>query len=88
MEPEHIQEIKEIVNQASSGNWIPAAVVASLVGVIVILLLMIYKRDKKEIEKKHDDLNEVTKKLTDLTTSNQKLLAVHDIEIENLKQRA
>ncbi|NRB64026.1 MAG: hypothetical protein HRU40_13550 [Saprospiraceae bacterium] len=88
MEPKHIDEIREIVNQASVGNWIPAAVVASLMSLVVLLLLVIYKKDKKESNKRHDNLEELTQKLADLTTANQKILAVHDTEINNLKQRA
>ena len=71
MKPEHITEGLELINQASNpGGWFPASIVAALLSLIILLLLSLYKRDRKfsEIRIKEFDKNQKS-----LIESNQKL---------------
>ena len=63
METEHIHEITKVANEAAVGNWIPAAIVGSLLGLIIILLLAIYGKDKKSNNKRHEDSEKLIQSL-------------------------
>jgi hypothetical protein len=85
MEQKHIEEIKNVIEQASNGQWIPAAVVASLMSVVVVLLLVIYKKDKKDSEIRHKDAEKRISKIEELNQNMVILVNRHDVEIDNLK---
>ncbi len=87
MDEKYINEIKQVVEQANEGNWIPAAIVASALTIIVILLLYIYKRDRKEADKRHESHEELINKLTEVSANNAKIIAVHEAQIKNIEQR-
>lgn len=83
MEKEQVQEVIKIVNEANGGNWTPAAIVGSLLGVIIVLLLYIYVRDRKDSERKHETHGTNIAKLTE---ANEKLTIIverHDIKIDH-----
>ena len=52
--PEDLEEFKEIILQASQGNWIPMTILASCLGVIMILVSYIYTKNEKTNSKRHD----------------------------------
>jgi len=87
MDKEQIQEVVKIINEANSGNWIPMAVVGSLFGIIIVLLLYIYNRDRKISVYKHRDIDEIQSRLS---SNNEKLTILvnrHDVKLEEHDKR-
>ena len=87
MDKEQVQEVVKIINEANSGNWIPMAVVGSLFGIIVILLLYIYNRDRKISVYKHREIEEIQSRLS---SNNEKLTILvnrHDVKLEEHDKR-
>lgn len=82
MDKEQVQEVVKIINEANSGNWIPMAVVGSLFGIIILLLLYIYNKDRKTSIYKHRDIDEIQSRLS---SNNEKLTILvnrHDVKLE------
>ena len=87
MDKEKVQEVVKIINEANSGNWIPMAVVGSLFGIIIVLLLYIYNRDRKISLYKHRDIDEIQSRLS---SNNEKLTILvnrHDVKLEEHDKR-
>ena len=87
MDKEQVQEVVKIINEANSGNWIPMAVVGSLFGIIIVLLLYIYNRDRKISLYKHRDIDEIQSRLS---SNNEKLTILvnrHDVKLEEHDKR-
>ena len=87
MDKEQVQEVVKIINEANSGNWIPMAVVGSLFGIIIVLLLYIYNRDRKISVYKHRDIEEIQSRLS---YNNEKLTILvnrHDVKLEEHDKR-
>ena len=87
MNNEQAQEIVKIINEANSGNWIPMAVVGSLFGIIILLLLYIYNKDRKTSIYKHRDIEEIQSRLS---SNNEKLTILvnrHDVKLEEHDKR-
>ena len=87
MDKEQVQEVVKIINEANSGNWIPMAVVGSLFGIIILLLLYIYNRDRKTSIYKHRDIEEIQSRLS---SNNEKLTILvnrHDVKLEEHDKR-
>ena len=87
MDKEQVHEVVKIINEANSGNWIPMAVVGSLFGIIIVLLLYIYNRDRKISVYKHRDIEEIQSRLS---SNNEKLTILvnrHDVKLEEHDKR-
>ena len=87
MDKEQVQEVVKIINEANNGNWIPIAVVGSLFGIIVLLLLYIYNKDRKISIYKHKDIEDIQSKLS---LNNEKLTILvnrHDVKLEEHDKR-
>ena len=87
MDKEQVQEVVKIINEANSGNWIPMAVVGSLFGIIIVLLLYIYNKDRKTSIYKHRDIDEIQSRLS---SNNEKLTILvnrHDVKLEEHDKR-
>ena len=87
MNEEQAQEIVKIINEANTGNWIPIAIVGSLFGIIIVLLLYIYNRDRKISLYKHRDIEEIQSRLS---SNNEKLTILvnrHDVKLEEHDKR-
>ena len=87
MDKEQVQEVVKIINEANSGNWIPMAVVGSLFGIIILLLLYIYNKDRKTSIYKHRDIEEIQSRLS---SNNEKLTILvnrHDVKLEEHDER-
>jgi len=99
MNKQQFDEIKRVMEQAAGGDYQPLYIISGLIvffsGLIVLLLIYIYKNDKqiksaevkemKERQERQDRLIEGTNKLT---TQNSKLIAVHEAEIKHIKHTA
>lgn len=87
MNKEQAQDIVKIINEANTGNWIPIAIVGSLFGIIIVLLLYIYNRDRKISLYKHKDIDEIQSRLS---SNNEKLTILvnrHDVKLEEHDKR-
>ena len=87
MDKEQVQEVVKIIHEANSGNGIPMAVVGSLFGIIILLLLYIYNRDRKISIYKHRDIEEIQSRLS---SNNEKLTILvnrHDVKLEEHDKR-
>jgi len=87
MNKEQAQDIVKIINEANTGNWIPIAIVGSLFGIIIVLLLYIYNRDRKISLYKHRDIDEIQSRLS---SNNEKLTILvnrHDVKLEEHDKR-
>ena len=87
MNKEQAQEVVKIINEANTGNWIPIAIVGSLFGIIIVLLLYIYNRDRKISLYKHRDIDEIQSRLS---SNNEKLTILvnrHDVKLEEHDKR-
>lgn len=80
MSTEQYNELKQTIEMASQGDYVPLLLIA---GVIIICFLTIvavivgqYKRDQTE-----------NKEVQKLSIQNAKILSEHNIEIKNLKER-
>lgn len=65
MDKETADEIIRTVESANSGNWIPLTIVAAAFGVVIILLVYIWKQKMKEDERRHDANESILKQLTE-----------------------
>lgn len=86
MDEQQIKEVGQIIVEAGGGNWIPAAVVGSLMSVIVILLLYIYSRDRRSSDRRHKEAEATQEKLTESNELLRRMLAVHDVKIQKNEQ--
>lgn len=62
------EELREIIEQASQGNWTPIAIVASFFGLMILLLMYIWKQTLKN----NDDRHERSEDLIEKSLNNQK----------------
>jgi hypothetical protein len=87
MKPEHVTEGIELINQVSDNNgWFPASIVAGLLSLIILLLLSLYKRDRKFSEIRIKEFEENQKSLIE---SNQKLTILierFDVRLTSLER--
>ena len=83
------KEITQTIEQAINGNWLPFGIVCACIGVIIILFIYILKMKEKQIKEDHDNLSHRTsksfEKLTEISSEMKTMLAVHSIEIDQLK---
>jgi ABC-type anion transport system duplicated permease subunit len=86
LDKETLQEIGNVVNEASQGNWIPISIVSGLLTAVVLLIIIILRMKEKgfNIRLNKSDLDmEIIKKQS---IRMGQIIAVHDVEIENLKE--
>jgi phosphoribosylformylglycinamidine (FGAM) synthase-like amidotransferase family enzyme len=80
------EEIRQIVENASNGYWLPLGILAGAFSMIIALLLYIWNQMIKNNNNRHES----TEKLLNKAMDNQKALASlvdrHDVEIDHLKQ--
>lgn len=90
IEEKHIEELKNIANSASDGNWFPAAIVSLFFLIIVTMAVIIYKMREKRNNERHEESNqrhkdneELIEKLTANQISMGLILARLEVKIEN-----
>lgn len=49
-----LEEVQRIVEDAANGYWIPLAIVSTLFGVIILLLLHIWRQNQKTNRERHE----------------------------------
>jgi len=88
MDDKVIKELKNSIEHANDGNWMPLLALAGMLVIIFGLLRYIYVRDRKTIEGRQDKQGDLMEKLTEVSTENQKIIGIHEAEINNLKRPA
>jgi len=85
MDQETLTEVKNVVEHANEGNWIPFSIVCFCLFMIVSLFVYILKLKEKANNDHHEKTDSILEKLTENNTSLNTMIAVHEIEINNLK---
>jgi hypothetical protein len=90
MKESQVEEIRQIIEQSGQGNYVPLLIIAGVIvfcfSLIVLILVAWYKKDQRITDQRLNDhahlLNEVTK----AQIQNSKILAVHEAELNQLKE--
>ena len=84
------EEILKMVEQAQDGYWFPMAVVGSLLGLIILLLLAFWKQSQKRNDKRHTENEEIIHGISANATTqavlNTKLTLLVERNIEDIKE--
>jgi hypothetical protein len=93
MDKEQARELLMAMNQANQGNWLPFTLLASLFGIIVVLILVLGKRILKDNVREHVDMRSLLKvaqenqtALKAIVISNRETNIRQEIEIKHLKE--
>lgn len=79
-------EAKQLIQEATNGNWIPFGIVIGLLTLVVFLIVFILKMYRDRNDEKHSKTDEAIQKLTESNLNMDRLLLVHEKEIENIKR--
>lgn len=92
---ENAEEYRMIAEQALMGNWLPVGIVGGLLGIIILIILYVWKEDKKKNAKDHEEyedaikqLSETDRKISEVLTKLETRSEAHDRDIERLKDQA
>ena len=58
-------EIRRVIEEANNNNWIPISIVIAIFGIIIALLLYIWKISQAENKSRHDKSEDNIDKLTE-----------------------
>jgi cadmium resistance protein CadD (predicted permease) len=75
------QEVQQLAQNSINGNWIPFGIVCALLGIIVVMIV-------KTNDKKHNETSEMMKEIVKNNNYLSKMVAVHDSELNHLKEKA
>lgn len=78
-------EIIKAVESAQDGNWIPITVVCAIFGIVVMLLLYIWKRKMSDDERRHSTNERIMEKLTDNQTDLRIIVKGLETKTESLE---
>lgn len=78
------QEIQQIIEQATAGNWIPTAVVGTAFSFVLALLVYIYNMTIKNNENRHSKTEEILTILTDNETELKIIVKEIQGEVKNI----
>jgi phosphoribosylformylglycinamidine (FGAM) synthase-like amidotransferase family enzyme len=81
------EEIRQIVESASQGYWLPIGILAGAFSIIIALLLYIWNQMIKNNNARHESSEELLKTAMENQTSLRSLVTQHDVEIKHLKER-
>jgi len=88
---EQSEEILKAIESANNGMWFPIATIVGVFGILVMLLLYIWKQSQRTNDKRHKDnekmiseLNENTKLLSDLVIKIEAKQEYQQKEIDNI----
>ena len=85
MDKETLSEVKKVIEQANNGDWFPIAIVGGCLALCIFLFIYILKMKEKTNSEKHSGTDRILEKLVENNTNINTMLAVHDLEIQNLK---
>lgn len=86
MEKEQLNEVIESLKLAQDGYWLPMAVISGLVGLIIILIVIFWKRSEDYHHAKHKENDEFRKEYEKQMTNLALIVTRHDVEINHLKE--
>jgi len=75
-------EIRKIIEQASNDNWIPISIVSAVFGVVIALLLYIWKTSQAELKARHDKSESLIDKLTESNQQTSLVLKKLEVMVE------
>ena len=87
MDEKHIGEIEQAIESAQNGFWFPLLTIVFLFGIIITLLIFIWKRSEKANDKRHEDAEKQLAKLAEISAEQAILLQKHDIQIDHLEKQ-
>lgn len=86
MNETHIAELQRTIENAQAGQWMPATIVAGFLGLIIVLLLYIYRKEQNISSSRHKDAEQQLKILTEIATELKADKVVKDRELKEIKQ--
>jgi hypothetical protein len=86
MDEDALREVKEVVAHANDGNWFPFIIVLGCLGLVIVLFIYILNMKDKANQKDHDKMSDMLEKIVENNLSMNTMIAVHEVEINNLKQ--
>ena len=82
------QELQKVVELASDGNWLPIGLLFGCLSLVATMFLIILRMKDKQNEIKHDKHDKNIDILTSNSIEMNKMISVHEAEINNLKDTA
>lgn len=86
-------EIKRVIEEASNNNWIPISIVIAIFGIVIALLLYIWKTSQEEMKNRHakaedniDKLTESQRSISMVLTKLETIVEYHERSINELHQ--
>ena len=86
-------EIRRVIEEASNNNWIPVSIVIAVFGIIIALLLHIWKTSQEEMKNRHakaedniDKLTESQRSISMVLTKLETIVEYHEKSINELHQ--
>lgn len=87
-------EIKRVIEEASNNNWIPISIVIAIFGIVIALLLYIWKTSQEEMKNRHakaedniDKLTESQRSISMVLTKLETIVEYHEKSINELHQQ-
>jgi F0F1-type ATP synthase membrane subunit b/b' len=84
-------EIKRVIEEASNNNWIPISIVIAIFGIVIALLLYIWKTSQEEMKNRHakaedniDKLTESQRSISMVLTKLETIVEYHEKSINEL----
>ena len=80
------EEIRQIVENASQGYWLPIGILAAAFSTIIALLLYIWNQMIKNNNKRHEKTEELLNKVSENQQALSQIVTRHEAHLEHLKQ--
>ena len=86
MDQETINEMKNVIEHANEGNWLPFSIVCACLFIIVSLFVYILNIKEKANTDHHEKTDIMLEKIVENNTSMNTMIAIHETEIKNMKR--
>lgn len=86
MNESQITELQKSIELAQAGQWMPATIVAGFLGLIIVLLLYIYRKDQTISNGRHEESEKQLKVLTEIASELKADKIGKDREIKEIKE--
>jgi len=86
MDEKTLNEVKQVVESASNGNWLPFGIVCGCLVLCLTLFIYILNLKDKQNTMHHEKTDDMLEKLAENSNKMGTIIAVHETEINNLKK--